>query len=151
MKPFKNILVPVDFSQCSFDAVRASADVSSRYGAEVCLVHVYEPINYALPGNYPFYMPGQLEGILAECEKRLADAKKEAEAAGIARVQTQQLQGSPATEIVEFAKKHGFDLIVIGTHGRTGLQRALIGSVAEKVVRHAHCPVLVARTLQPQT
>ena len=75
MKPFKKILVPVDFSQSSLEAVSAAADVSSHYGAEVCLIHVYEPINYALPGNYPFYMPGQLESILAECEKRLAEAK----------------------------------------------------------------------------
>jgi nucleotide-binding universal stress UspA family protein len=145
MKPFKKILVPVDFSSCSAEAVRTAADVSTRYGAEVCLVHVYEPIQYALPGNSPFYMPGQFESILAECEKRLADAKKEAEAAGIARAQTQQLQGIPATEITEFAKKHDFDLIVMGTHGRTGLQHALIGSVAEKVVRRAPCAVLTVR------
>jgi nucleotide-binding universal stress UspA family protein len=145
MKPFRKILVPVDFSACSAEAVRSAADVATHYGAELCLINVYEPINYALPGNYPFYVPGQLEGILAECGKQLATAKKDAEAAGVARAQTQQLQGIPATEIVEFAKKHDFDLIVMGTHGRTGLQHVLIGSVAEKVVRKAPCAVLTVR------
>lgn len=145
MKPFKKILVPVDFSSGSAAAVRTAADVSTRYSADVCLVHVYEPINYGPPAVYPFYVPGQLENILAECEKRLADAKKDAEAAGLARVQTQLLQGIPATEITEFAKKHGFDLIVMGTHGRTGLQHALIGSISEKVVRKAACAVLTVR------
>ena len=148
MKPFRKILVPVDFSACSKEAVRAAADVATHYGAEVCLINVYEPINYALPGNYPFYMPGQLENILAECEKHLAASKKDAEAAGIAHAQTQQLQGIPATEIVEFAKKHGFDLIVMGTHGRTGLQHVMIGSVAEKVVRRAPCAVLTVRAAE---
>jgi nucleotide-binding universal stress UspA family protein len=142
VKPFKKILVPLDFSTCSAEAIKAAGDVAGRYGAEVCLLHVYEPINYAAPSNYPFYVPGQLENILAECEKRLGDSKQEAQAAGIANSQSQLRQGVPATEIVEFAKKNGFDLIVMGTHGRTGFQHALIGSVAEKVIRRAPCAVL---------
>lgn len=145
MKPFKKILVPLDFSQCSTEALKTAGDVCARYGAEACLVHVHEPINYALPTNYPFFVPGQLENILAECEKRLSESKQQAQAAGIASPQTQLLQGTPATEIVEFAKKHGVDLIVMATHGRTGFQHALIGSVAEKVLRRAPCAVLTVR------
>lgn len=145
MKPFKKILVPLDFSQCSTEAIETAGDVCKRYGAEACLVHVHEPINYALPANYPFFVPGQLENILAECAKRLGDAKQQAQAAGITSPQTQLLQGTPATEIVELATKHGFDLIMMGTHGRTGFQHALIGSVAEKVLRRAPCAVLTVR------
>jgi nucleotide-binding universal stress UspA family protein len=145
MKPFKKILVPLDFSQCSAEAIKTAGGVCERYGAGACLLHVHEPINYALPVSYPFLMPGQLESILAECEKRLGESKQQAQAAGIANPQTQLLQGIPATEIVEFAKKHGFDLIVMGTHGRTGFQHALIGSVAERVLRRAPCAVLTVR------
>jgi len=145
MKPFKKVLVPLDFSRCSDEAIKTAGDLCERYGADACLLHVYEPINYALPVNYPFFVPGQLENILAECEKRLGQSKQQAQAAGVANAQTQLLQGIPATEIVEFAKKHGFDLIVMGTHGRTGFQHALMGSVAEKVLRRAPCAVLTVR------
>lgn len=145
MKPFKKVLVPVDFSQCSAEAIKTAGDLCERYAAEACLLHVHEPVNYALPSEYPFYLPGQLENLLAACEKRLGELKREAQAAGIANVQTQLLVGVAATEIVELAKKHGFDLIVMGTHGRTGLQHAMLGSVAEKVLRRAPCAVLTVR------
>ena len=145
MTPFKKILVPIDFSTSSTEAVRVAADLSQRYAAEVCLVHVSDPINYALPPRYPLHLlPSQSE-IRAGFEDQLSDAKKDAESAGIANAQTRYLEGIPSIEIVEFAKKHGFDLIVMGTHGRRGLQRALIGSVTEKVVRTASCAVLAVR------
>ena len=82
---------------------------------------------------------------MAEYGKALAAEKKIAETAGAQRVDTHQLQGIAADEIVEFAKKGAFDLIVIGTHGRTGIQHALIGSIAERVVRRAPCPVLTVK------
>ena len=146
MLAFKRILVPVDFSSCSGEAIRVGAELSTRFAAELCIVHVYEPAHYALPQGFPLYTPGQLENLLGVYARQLEAAKQDAEAAGALRVQTQQLQGVVATEIVGYAKEHGFDLIVMGTHGRTGLQHALVGSVAEKVVRRAPCSVLTVRT-----
>jgi nucleotide-binding universal stress UspA family protein len=150
MKPFKKILVPTDFSNCSSQAMRTAVDLAQRYEAELCLVNVYEPIDYALPTGYPLFLPGQLESLLAEHEKQLNKAVREAEAAGATRVQSKQLKGIAATELVDYAEQGGFDLIVMGTHGRTGLSHALLGSVAERVVRRATCPVLTIRTPDPK-
>jgi nucleotide-binding universal stress UspA family protein len=146
MTPFKKILVPTDFSNCSEQAVRMAADLAQRYDAELCLANVYEPIDYALPTGYPVFLPGQLESLLAEHEKLLGRAVREAEAAGAPRVQSRQLRGVTASELVDFATQGSFDLIVMGTHGRTGLAHALLGSVTEKVIRRAPCPVLTIRT-----
>ena len=145
MKPFKKILVPVDFSPHAEAAIRAAADISQRYDASVTLVHVYEVVAYALPEGYVFQTPQQLAGLMSEFQKLLGAAKAQAQAAGAKRVETTQLQGPAAFEVTEFAKKNGFDLIIMGTHGRTGFKHALLGSVAERVVRVASCPVLTIR------
>jgi nucleotide-binding universal stress UspA family protein len=145
MKPFKSILVPVDFSSHAQEAIRTAADLSVKYDASVTLVHVYQPVAYALPDGYVLYTPKQLADLLSECEKLLASAKREAEAAGARRVEIHQLQGVAATEIIEFASGRGIDLIVMGTHGRTGIGHALLGSVAERVLRKAPCPVLTVK------
>jgi nucleotide-binding universal stress UspA family protein len=145
MRPFKKILVPVDFSPHSDEAIRTVADLARRYEASVTLAHVYEVVAYALPEGYVLQTATQLADMLTEFSKLLAAAKAKAEAAGAPRVETIQLQGSPAWQIVDFATSKGFDLIVMGTHGRTGLKHALIGSVAERVVRLAPCPVLTVR------
>ena len=149
MNNFKKILVPTDFSACAAEAISSAAELSRRYEASVTLVHVFEPATLTVPDGFLFYMPGQVEKLLAEYGKALAAAKKTAEAAGAARVEVQQLQGIAADEIVALAAKDGFDLIVIGTHGRTGIQHALIGSIAERVVRRAPCPVLTVKTARP--
>jgi len=145
MTPFRKILVPVDFSVHASEAIRAAADLAKRYDAALTLVHVYETVAYALPDGFVLFTGSQLADMLSEFEKRLAAAKRDAEAAGATRVEVKQLQGAAAVEIVEFAKENGFDLIVMGTHGRRGLQHALMGSVAERVVRTAPCPVLTLK------
>jgi nucleotide-binding universal stress UspA family protein len=142
MKIFKNILVPIDFSACSAQAMRVAASLSSDHTAAVCLLHVSEPINYTLPPSYHIGVLPNPFDVLDDAEAWLADAKKDAEALGIRQVTTRHLQGSPAAAIIEFAYKNGFDLIVMGTHGSTGLRRMLLGSVTERVVRTASCPVL---------
>jgi nucleotide-binding universal stress UspA family protein len=145
MKPFKRILVPVDFSPHADEAIRTAADVSRRYDASVTIVHVYETVAYTLPEGYVLYTPAQMADILSEFQKLLASSKQKAEAAGALRVETTQLQGAVANEVVDFARQQGFDLIVMGTHGRSGLKHALLGSVAERVLRKADCPVLTVR------
>jgi nucleotide-binding universal stress UspA family protein len=142
MKPLKNILVPIDFSSHAHEAIRVAADLATRYDASVTIVNVFEPVAYAMPEGYMLFTPRQLGDLMSEYEKLLASAKRDAEAAGARRVETKQLQGVAAHAIVEFAKQHDSDLIVMGTRGRTGLPHVLLGSVAERVLRKAPCPVL---------
>jgi nucleotide-binding universal stress UspA family protein len=143
--PFKKILVPIDFSAHSKEAVRVAADLCKRYDAELTLLHVYEPVAIALPEGYVPYDPEQLTQILSAFHRQLLDAKQEAQALGLRSVDIQQMQGVVESEIVDYAELGKFDLLVMGTHGRRGLQHMLLGSVTERVLRRAPCPVLTVR------
>ena len=145
MKTFTKILVPVDFSLHSDEAIRYAADLARRYEAPLTLVHAYQPIAYALPEGFVVYTPDHFANMLTEFRKQLHVAKAAAEAAGAARVEIDLLQGDVASEIVQAVTEGGHDLIVMGTHGRTGASHLLMGSIAEKVVRRAPCPVLTVR------
>jgi len=149
MKPFKRILVPTDFSSHADQALRTAGDLAQRYEAAITIVHTYEPMAYTLPDGYVLLSPQQHADVLTEFSKLLAAAKSTALAAGAGKVDIEQLQGIAANEIVEHARAGGFDLIVMGTHGRKGLSHALLGSVAERVLRHAPCPVLVVKAAEP--
>jgi nucleotide-binding universal stress UspA family protein len=149
MIPFQKILVPTDFSRHSDEAVRTAADLSRRYEASVTLAYVFEPVTYALPEGHIMQSPPQLEEMHAVFEQRLLQAKTEAAAAGALNVEAKLLTGPVATEITDFAERGKFDLIVMGTHGRTGLRHLVLGSVAEKVVRSAPCAVLTVRAREP--
>lgn len=145
MKPFKKILVPTDFSPHSQEAVRTAVDVAQKYGASITLIHVYEPVAYTLPEGYVLVTPQQLVDLNSELERRLATAKAEAVQAGAREISTELLQGPPPNEIVNFAQQKAMDLIVMGTHGRTGIKHTLLGSIAERVLRKAPCPVLTVK------
>lgn len=142
MKPFKKILVPVDFSLDAREAIHYAADLSKRYEAKTLLLHVFQPVSYALPDGYILYSAKLLSAMMAEFQKQLDAAKEEAKKAGAVSVGTALLEGVAFEEILNFSEKGDYDLIVMGTHGRTGIRRALLGSVAEHVVREAACPVL---------
>ncbi len=136
----RKILVPVDFSQCSAKALAYAIPLAQQFDAELTLLHV-------LPAQPPIAEMGPIDVIgLEESRKELAalETKVKAELAP-ERVFHVMRAGAPDTEIIRAAKEMGMDLIVVSTHGRTGLGRVLMGSVAEKVVRHAGCPVLVVR------
>lgn len=151
MTPFQKILVPTDFSRHSTEALHTAADLSRRYEAStVSLVYVFEPVTYALPEGHVMAAPTQIQELDAVFEQRLAGVKAEAEAAGARNVQTKLLTGPVANEITDYAEQEHFDLIVMGTHGRTGLRHLVLGSVAEKVVRTAPCAVLTVRVREPQ-
>ena len=152
MKPIRKILVPVDYSPHSLEAIRAAAELASRYDAAVTIAHVFEvlagieaSIAYSLPEGYMLFTPKQIDDLTREYQRLLEGAKRDAEAAGARKVETTQLQGVPAFAILELARAGGFDLIVMGTHGRRGLGRVMLGSVAERVLREAPCPVLTVR------
>lgn len=138
---FRKILIAVDFSPHAEHALEVAADLAKRLGAAVGIVHVHEPVVWA---------PGLVEALDAKAgaalrsglDGLLTEAATRARAAGVASVETRLIEGAPFVEIARCAQEGGYDLIVLGTHGRTGIGHALIGSVAERVVRKAHCPVL---------
>ncbi len=146
MPEIRRILVPTDFSPHSNEATAWAADLAARYGASIALVHVYQPVSMVLPEGFVLKSATEIADLLHSLDQALAEARSALErtAPGVA-IDSTLLQGVPFAEIVRHARENGFDLIVIGTHGRTGLKHALLGSVAEKVVRKSHCPVLTVR------
>jgi nucleotide-binding universal stress UspA family protein len=145
MTTFKNILIPVDFSAQSNAALRLGSELAARFQSSITLLHVYELLPYGLPSDYEMYAPDLRQRVAARIEEELLAAKRRAEAAGAASIETKAIEGYPAADIAKFAARGRFDLIVMGTHGRRGVQHALLGSVAERVVRTAPCPVLTVR------
>jgi nucleotide-binding universal stress UspA family protein len=145
MKPFQKILVPTDFSPVVDNALQAAADVSRRYEASVTLLHVWEPEIFSVPSGQQLFDPSQRARLVAHYNGLLERARHELKSAGVMDVAIAVAEGSPTNSIVDFAKTGAFDLIVMGTHGRTGLSHALMGSVAERVVRMAPCSVLTVR------
>jgi nucleotide-binding universal stress UspA family protein len=142
---FRKILCPVDFSDSARDALAMAAKLGADAGVEITLVHVWQSPMYAQSSEI-MLQNELLAKIVEECEHGLAAWKVELERLGARRVSTKLLGGVPWDRIVqELTSDPSYDLVVIGTHGRTGLKHVLLGSVAERVVRHAPCPVLVVR------
>jgi nucleotide-binding universal stress UspA family protein len=139
---FRRILCPVDFSPASAGALQAAAALAVRHDADLTLLHVDSVPGSAIPEAMLGLPPTLATELSAPADRPLLEWKARAEALGARRVQALRSVGSPAQEIVGMASRDAFDLIVVGTHGRTGLGHLLLGSVAEEVVRHAGCPVL---------
>ena len=136
------ILVPVDFSPHSQNALRYALELAAQFNAEVTLVHIVEQIVY--PGDW-VYPPIALSDIATEKKGHIMERLKAlTEGSGLKAKHIVRL-GRAWQEIAEIARELDSELIVIATHGYTGLRHALLGSVAEKIVRHAPCPVLTVR------
>ena len=134
------LLVPVDFSRHSLAALRHALALASASKARVVLLHVLEPLHTSRLMDMAAIQRAARQEANEQLEKLLIETRKTWPAA------SRELRaGHPVQTIVVVAKRVQADLIVMGTHGRTGLRRSLIGSVAERVVREAHCPVLVVR------
>ena len=146
MKPIQKILAPVDFSEHSVEAMRFAVDLARRYEASLDLLHVFQTLTYALPEGYVVPGSDELDKIMKQFQLQLEAAQRAALDAGAPNVSWTLQQGGVATEIMRIAKEHGSNLIVMGTHGRTGMKHLLLGSVAEHVVRLAPCPVLTVRS-----
>jgi len=133
----KKILVPVDFSDCSDKALQYAIAFAKQFDAEVTLLHVVEPYPVT-PEAYTLNMiPGRYRK--EDLEALASIAHDSVQCATVLR------SGTPHAEIVRLAKELSIDLLILSTHGRTGLARAIVGSTTEQVVRHAPCPVLVVR------
>lgn len=144
---FTRILVPTDFSATSDAALDYARTLAERFGASLHLLHVVD--NAYLSGDMAseMYTPAISsirEALLKDVEGRLALRLPDGDRKRF-RGTTQALVGTGARTIVDYAAAHGIDLIVMGTHGRSGLAHLLMGSVAERVVRLAPCPVLTVR------
>src|SRR5262245_17395776 len=143
---FKRILVPIDFSPPSDAALAYARSVAGRYGASLHLLHVAEDPYRAFYSAEVFVpeIEGLREEILNDTEKRLNDRLRPSDVTGL-HATAESIIGTPAGSIVEYAAGRDVDLIVMGTHGRGGMAHLLLGSVAERVVRTAQCPVLTVR------
>lgn len=139
---FSNILCPIDFSEHSREAMRMAMALADG-DARVTLVHVFT-LPFTGPPELPVD-PTLVSAIIESAEKGVREWTAEAKKLGSARVEGLCLQGLSWDSIVHVANERHADLVVMGTQGRTGLKHALIGSVAERVLRHASCPVLVVR------
>jgi len=148
MTPIKSILVPIDFSKHSAAAVDFAIDLAPRYGAAIELLYVYEPIGNALPAHYVLVSPEQEDVVIGRFQQDLDSERKRAEAACAGSFEATLLMGSVRERILDHATEKKHDLIVMGTHGRTGVSHLLLGSVAESVIRRAPCPVATVRAPQ---
>ena len=140
------ILVPVDFSEPSLKALHYAIRFAEQFGAEIILQHVMEPIVYPSELGYAADEIPMLseQALVKSAGERLVKLAREAVRPPL-RVQTVISIGSPFHEITALAKERNVDLIMVTTHGYTGLKHVLMGSTAERVVRHAPCPVLTVR------
>ncbi len=143
---WKRICCPIDFSDASRAAMEVAADLARRFGSDLVLLHAYPVPGYTFPDGSVVASPKMMQELADQAARHLDAWRADAERIlGAPRVATEKAVGEPATEIVAYAKGAAVDLLVLGTHGRTGLEHALMGSVAERVVRKAKCPVLTVR------
>jgi nucleotide-binding universal stress UspA family protein len=150
MLPIKTILHPADFSSCSGYAFQLACSLARDYGARLIVLHVLERPVLTYGGVMtapPPPPPPPSEDQRQSVQEQLQWIKPPDPAICVEHLLE---EGDPATAILQVAQERGCDLIVMGSHGRTGLGRLLMGSVAEQVVRKASCPVLTVKTLQRQ-
>ena len=147
MIKLERILFPFDFSELSLQGLHYARSFAESYGAELHVLHVLdEACQYWMalgPNSVPVGPPP--EELLAVSQREMAAFVQEHLADAGFPVKAEVLVGRPFMEIIRYARERQIDLIVLGTHGRSGLRHVLLGSVAERVVRKAPCPVLTIR------
>lgn len=154
MLPLKKILCPTDFSQHSYEALKVANELALKFSARLYVLHVTAPVPLitatATPmtagiGPSEFNVPFYQQELKTSAVKKLQELVKRRISKRL-KVQSIVVHGNAADEIVRIAKKEKIGLIVIATHGETGFRHLIFGSVAEKVVRLAPCPVLTIRS-----
>jgi len=140
------ILVPVDFSECSRQGLSYALSFARPWNAEITLLHTVQIQPLIAPERYAaFDQTPSLAAIERAAKSQMRELTRQTEFGGV-RYETSIQVGNPAQQICQYAEDRGIALIVTSTHGHTGLGHVLIGSVAEHVVRYAHCPVLVVHS-----
>jgi len=145
----KKILAPIDFSPHSMEAMNGAKELAKDVGAEVHLMHVIAPHRHFIPLPLVSNAEESRElvresAMIEQAEEELARIKKD-DFGNSNKVFTFAVVGPPVAKLIDYVKEQSIDLVVMSTHGRTGIENALIGSVTEKVVRNAPCSVLVLR------
>ena len=138
---YDRILFPTDGTEGANAALDHAIDHAQRYDAELHVLYVVEE-------NWPVMEAGQaqlLDALEEAGERAIDDARDRAKAEGVGSIRGTVAGGSPYRAILEYIDDHDIELVVMGTHGRRGIDRYLLGSVAEKVVRSADCPVMTVR------
>jgi universal stress protein A len=143
----KKILVPIDFSKASQKALRYAIPFAAQFEASITLVHVMDhPVEPSfMPLAFDLERVRLLQTVREKAQKKLKELYPSLVGASGIKVRTIVLEGKAYQEIVNTAEKLHSDLIIMATHGFTGLKHAVLGSTTERVVRHATCPVLTVR------
>jgi universal stress protein A len=147
----RTILVGTDFSEISDEALRAAALYAKSFHARVLVAHVFDPTPNIPPvvWSRPDLLERSIRVEIEEAIRETLSGKTAEFLKGVPEVELSVIQHpSPGRALVELAEDEHVDLMILGSHGRSGLSRAFLGSVAERVVRHAPCPVLVVRGRQ---
>ncbi|MBL8914559.1 MAG: universal stress protein [Archangium sp.] len=140
----RTILIATDFSEQAEKATTYGLELARAFGARVHLVHTWA-VSFVSSADLPTAVPATfIDDVAKGAQQALDEALKRHQAAGVTLTGA-AAYGDARDVVVDTARQMGADLIIVGTHGRRGVRRALLGSVAESVVRHAPCPVLVVR------
>ena len=145
MVNIKKILCPVDYSVSSSEAMKYAAHIAGEEGAKVYLLHVIDVRSYGHESPLDIEMPKPSPENLERVKKELVEDLFQEKGGKGVDVEGMVVMGKPVEEILKVAKEQEMDLIVMGTHGRTGIPHVIVGSVAENIVRKAPCPVLTVR------
>jgi nucleotide-binding universal stress UspA family protein len=150
MLPLKKIVCPTDFSEPADEGLKIAGELATEFFAEILLVNVVAPLPTVHGGAAPtgYHIPAVLEEMEQAAKNSLEEIRREKLPADI-KAKTFVIHGRPAHEIAALAEQEKADIIVMATHGESGWQRLVFGSVAEKVVRYAECPVLTIRKPDP--
>ncbi len=143
----ERILFPTDFSEGSTNALHYAVDFTKHYNAKLYILHIIYDITKATELHIPHISADQLYKELNEWALKEIDTYCIEEIRGLPDVEKKVVKGIPYEEIIKFANEEKIDIVVMGTHGRVGLERFFFGSTAEKVVRRAPCPVMTVRAL----
>ncbi len=148
MLPVKRIVCPTDFSELSLQALREAVDLAAHFGADIYLLNVIPSSEFAADPEV-IILPNAEEEYRTAIRDKLSEIATQSASKGL-QITAVVESGDPADQIVRFARDKQAELIVIATHGATGWRHIAFGSVAEKVVRFAPCPVLTIRTVAGQ-
>ena len=144
MLKLETLLVPTDFSADAETALGEAIAMAKAMGSRIHLIHVYHlPAYAAAPWGYS-YPTDLFTEVRQHVAARIADEQKRVEAEGIS-TSTEVVEGAPSEAIVECAQRIGADMIIMGTRGLTGVKHVVLGSVAERTLRHAACPVMTVK------